>query len=96
MLDVLLQQDVGRPEADALRDHDGALRLLAGGDHGPDVAGLDGHRFLRQHVLLGLDRGKEQVLVVAGRHADVDQIDLRILNQLESAVVDCWNDLTST
>ena len=84
-----LADDVGaRQEPRPHRLHDGDL-TAAGGDHNPaGLLGVAGERLLHQHVLACLDRQQCLVSVLAVRGRDVDDVHLRVGDQVGIGAVD--------
>ena len=69
-------------ESEVLRGH----QLLAGGiarrDHGPDVGRCGRQRLLADHILASLQRGDDQFCVVHVGRANVDDVDIRVVDDI--------------
>ncbi len=71
----------------AIGDHQLALRLLAGGDHGFAVGNRSGHRLFAQHMLAGLEAANGVFGVHAVGQHDVNDVDVGIVLQLVVGLV---------
>ena len=81
-VDELLGERDGRHAAVVVPHRVRHARLLDGGDHLLPLGRVHRQRLLAEDHLAGLGRGDRDVVVQVVRHADVDRVDVRALDQL--------------